>query len=168
MGAVIAPIIALAATAWLALLVVSPFGPTWLAALTYTVGSFICHQLPERSFHLGGFQIPVCARCLGIYAGFAVAAWTCVAALPRPSIVHRNLTTRAARSVFVVSALPTAISLGLEWTGIWGGSNIVRSIAGSALGIGVAFVVMSVVATLHYSGCEPRRRTEPSQLPPPI
>lgn len=165
----IAPIIALAASAWLALLVASPAGPTWLAALTYSVGSFVCHQLPERSFHLAGFQIPVCARCLGIYAGFAVAAWTFVAASLSPtSVAHRNMTTRVARWVFVVSALPTAITLVLEWSGIWRGSNIVRAIAGSALGIGIAFVVMSVVATLHYSGCEPRRRTEPSQLPPPI
>ena len=62
------------AFAWLALLLASPFGPIPLAALTYGIGGFICHRMPERSFHLGGLQSPVCARCLGIYAGAALAA----------------------------------------------------------------------------------------------
>src|SRR5580658_9209119 len=45
-----------------------------LALLVYAAGSVICHQRPERSFHLLGAQMPVCARCAGIYAGGAVAA----------------------------------------------------------------------------------------------
>src|SRR5438067_12965322 len=40
----------------------------------YLIGSIVCHQRPERSFHLWSAQLPVCARCTGIYAGAAVAA----------------------------------------------------------------------------------------------
>lgn len=29
-----------------------------------------CHQLPERSFFIGGYQFPVCARCTGVLAGY--------------------------------------------------------------------------------------------------
>jgi uncharacterized membrane protein len=164
---VIAPAIAVVAVMWLLLLTAAPAGPTTLATLTYSIGAFICHQIPERSFHLGGFQLPVCARCLGIYAGFAAGAWTQVLVLPAPS---RNwpLGPASARRVLVVSALPTALTLVLEWSGVWAGANIVRAIAGLALGTGVALVVMSVVATLHYSGCERRRPTGPSRRPPPI
>ena len=54
---------------WVALLIATPTLPGWAGAVVYGVGSFICHQLPERSFHLAGFQLPVCARCLGIYIG---------------------------------------------------------------------------------------------------
>jgi uncharacterized membrane protein len=173
---VIAPVIAVAALTWLALLVVSPLGPTSFAALMYGIGGFICHQIPERSFHLAGFQIPVCARCLGIYAGFAAVACVHVAAASRLAASRprgltpssRGLTPSAARWVFLVSALPTAVTLGLEWGAVWRGSNLARAIAGAALGIGVALVVMSAVATLHYSACERRRPTEPSQLPPHI
>jgi uncharacterized membrane protein len=159
---VIAPALALAALAWLALLVATPIGPASLSAVMYSVGSFICHQLPERSFHLGAFQIPVCGRCLGIYAGFAIASGVHVLALSHYS---RPLTRVTARAVIVAGALPTAVTLALERSGVWHGSNIVRAIAGGALGISIALVVMSVVATLHYSGCEPRRPTEPSQPP---
>ena len=37
----------------------------------------ICHQIPERSFHLLGEPLAVCQRCTGLYLGFAlgVVAW---------------------------------------------------------------------------------------------
>jgi len=28
-----------------------------------------CHQLPERSFFISGYQFPVCARCTGVILG---------------------------------------------------------------------------------------------------
>ncbi len=33
---------------------------------------FKCHQLPDRSFHVFGFQFPLCARCTGILLGLAI------------------------------------------------------------------------------------------------
>ncbi len=41
-----------------------------LSALIYAAFAPTCHQLPGRSFYLCGFPLPVCGRCLGIYAGF--------------------------------------------------------------------------------------------------
>ena len=29
-----------------------------------------CHQLPERSFIIKGYQFPVCARCTGVLIGY--------------------------------------------------------------------------------------------------
>lgn len=29
-----------------------------------------CHQRPERSFYVKGYQMPVCARCLGVDIGY--------------------------------------------------------------------------------------------------
>lgn len=31
--------------------------------------NYICHRKPERSFHIKGYQFPVCARCTGLYLG---------------------------------------------------------------------------------------------------
>jgi uncharacterized membrane protein len=32
-----------------------------------------CHQNPERSLHLAGTALPLCARCFGLYLGFGLA-----------------------------------------------------------------------------------------------
>src|SRR5262249_50728026 len=45
-----------------------------LSAVVYEVGSLVCHQLSNRSFHAWGAQMPVCARCTGLYVGAAAAA----------------------------------------------------------------------------------------------
>src|SRR5512137_462061 len=33
------------------------------------IGYAVCHQIPERSFHVGAFVLPLCARCSGMYLG---------------------------------------------------------------------------------------------------
>ena len=39
-------------------------------------GSWVCHQLPERSPHLFGVQLPLCWRCTGILFGaLALFIW---------------------------------------------------------------------------------------------
>ena len=165
----IAPALALTALAWLALLIFTPLAPPSIATLMYAAGAVICHQLPERSFHLAGFQLPVCARCLGIYAGAAAAASIHVlAVVVANSAQWRRLSPAAARRVFLVSALPTVVTVALEWAGVWSGTNVVRAIAGTALGVGGALVVMSAVATLHYTECLRRQPIEHSQIPPHI
>src|SRR5580765_1303965 len=45
-----------------------------LAALPYVVGAVICHQQAARSFAIWSQQLPVCARCTGIYAGAGLVA----------------------------------------------------------------------------------------------
>ena len=39
------------------------------SAGTYLIGGVVCHQRSDRSFHLHGVQMPVCARCAGLYLG---------------------------------------------------------------------------------------------------
>src|SRR5215475_7414277 len=45
-----------------------------MSAAVYQIGSLVCHQLPNRSFYFWGSQLPVCARCTGLYVGAALAA----------------------------------------------------------------------------------------------
>lgn len=35
-------------------------------------GRIGCHQMPERSFFVKGYQFPVCARCCGVFIGYVV------------------------------------------------------------------------------------------------
>lgn len=69
-------VIARGRIAWVSLvvslLVIATFllSPPWtVLGKTQLVGYAICHQIPARSFHLTGHQLPLCARCTGIYMG---------------------------------------------------------------------------------------------------
>ncbi|MBE7084377.1 MAG: DUF2085 domain-containing protein [Clostridiales bacterium] len=43
---------------------------------------FRCHQLSDRSFHIYGFQLPLCARCTGIFLGLVLLGPLLCALLP--------------------------------------------------------------------------------------
>jgi uncharacterized membrane protein len=116
-------------TAWSASFVIAVYG----------VGSLVCHQLPQRSFRLFSAQMPVCARCTGIYVGAAVAAVVSAFGHGRAVPDHRW----DSRLVLSVAALPCAITLVAEWTTGVMPSNLVRAAAGLPLGAGVAWLVMT-------------------------
>src|SRR5439155_11748894 len=113
-----------ASIAWAVLLPIAPFAASqpaparfWygLAFVVYGAGSFICHQLPARSFHSWSAQWPVCARCTGIYAGAAVTAAAAAIGL-KPDPTRTSRTAFHARILLTLSALPTAVTLVYEWT----------------------------------------------------
>jgi uncharacterized membrane protein len=142
---------ALLSAVWLVAIVTAPLLPTALSAVVYAVGSIVCHQLPDRSFHLSTFQLPVCARCVGIYAGASVGA---VALVMQIGVGARRLKgtpiMRRGRWLLLAGALPTAMTVILEAAGVWPTTNIVRAVAGFPLGLAAALVVMSALATLNY------------------
>lgn len=151
---------------WVVLLLAAPWLPGWAGAALYGIGSFICHQIPERSFSVAGAQLPVCARCLGLYAGSALGAAVLVSRwrLPRGALT----TTRRLRRVGVVVAAPTVATVLLEAAGVWSPSNVTRALAGLPLGALVGLVVGNALATLHYDGCAPPRPNGPTPPRPSI
>jgi Predicted membrane protein (DUF2085) len=132
-----------------------PYPPTPVYLLsfgTYLVGSLLCHQRPERSFFLWGSQMPVCARCLGIYAGAALAA----IALPfvarlKPlrstagatPLAREGGALRSARMLLIVSIVPAAATLVYEWTTGDMPANWIRAASGLPIGVVVAWIVQS-------------------------
>ena len=119
-----------------------PYPPTPVYLLsfgTYLVGSLLCHQRPERSFFIGGRQLPVCARCTGLYLGAALAIPFAVAAVVAVS-------SRRNRRIFLVAALPTLITWTLEFAGIVPFSNVVRFVCALPLGFVAAWMVFTTVA----------------------
>lgn len=59
----------IAVVAFLVLLLLSPLWPLPLLDKLDVVGSAVCGQLPDHSFHLAGRQLPLCARCTGTFIG---------------------------------------------------------------------------------------------------
>lgn len=145
-----------ASAGWLVLAVSAPVLPATLASGVYLLGSLVCHQQPDRSFHWHGAQFAVCARCTGIYTG-AMLAMLWVLLRYRPSsTAPESSHDPSAGAWLVLSAGPSAAMVVGEWLGFWSTSNLVRALAGLALGAGVALVA-GRVATLHYQRWRWRR-----------
>jgi uncharacterized membrane protein len=160
---VIVAAIPLIALLWLAAVVAAPVLPPLISAVVYAAASVVCHQIPERSFHIGAVQLAVCARCLGIYAGGAIGA---IAALAWRSAPGPPLTSTLLRSLLALAALPTAVTVTLETFQVWSTTNQERAFAGLPCGLAVSFVA-TAFAKLNYNACAPRRRTalSPPSLP---
>ena len=45
----------------------------WVKVMTITRKLWGCHQKPERSFFIHGYQFPLCARCTGVLIGYLAA-----------------------------------------------------------------------------------------------
>ena len=56
--------------------------PSGILGKADAIGYAICHRIDLRSFHLGDRQLPLCARCTGIYLG-ALLGMVTMAALGR-------------------------------------------------------------------------------------
>ncbi len=106
--------------------------PFIAAGAAYLTGRLVCHQQAARSFHLAGTQLPVCARCAGLYAGGVAGA---MAALGR----RRALAARVARRVLVLAAIPTAATVATAWAGWWDAPNVLRALAAVPLGAAIAW-----------------------------
>jgi len=137
-----------AAVSWAVALVLAPSiaarpdaSPLYALAFgIYAAGSIVCHQWPDRSFHLWGVQMPVCARCTGIYIGGAVAAIVAYATRVR---LKADTTYGHARVALLVAALPTAATLLYEWTTGQTPANAIRALAGFPLGAAVVWAIAS-------------------------
>ncbi len=87
------------------ILLAAALPPHALLAKADKVGFAICHQIPERSFFLGGRQLPLCARCTGTFLGAVLGL--VVILLLRRSRAHRL-------------PPPAVLALLVAFIGVWG------------------------------------------------
>lgn len=107
------------------------------AALAYSAGSFVCHQQAARSFTIAGRQMPVCARCTGLYASAFVGGMVGL-------LTRRRVSVRA-RWILLVAALPTAISWTADRIGMTHTTNGTRALLAIPLGLAAGWVVIALV-----------------------
>ena len=129
---------------WVAVIVAAPAmarfsGST--AAILYAASSLVCHQLPDRSFHLAGAQLPVCARCLGLYAGAAIGALAWMVAASHRA---RSWPREQALTFLAVAAVPTAVTAAIAIAGVGDPSNLWRAALAVPLGFAGGRIVAAV------------------------
>lgn len=83
-----------------------------------------CHQKPERSFYIHGYQMPVCARCTGVFLGYLLAI---------PAFIRWGF--------LIAPSLLGALSMLVDWllqsSKITRSNNIRRFITGMLGGFGI-------------------------------
>ena len=116
-----------------------------VATVAYLSGSLVCHQRPERSFHPWGIQMPVCARCFGLYAPAPLGAGLALAAGAGWLGRRRRMRVGQVRALLLATGLPTVATWTAEWLGVVAFSPAVRFAAALPLGFAVAWVVVAAV-----------------------
>jgi len=98
--------------------------------------SGVCHQIPERSFHLWGEPTACCARCLGVYAGFLIG--TAVFPLARNGLTGGFPSPR----ILGAAVVPAVMDFVLARLGIFDSGNLVRAITGLIPGAVASFYLL--------------------------
>ena len=106
------------------------------AASIYKTFSFVCHQIPERSFHLAGYKFAVCSRCTGLYSGFALAALT------YPLVRSLRQTETPSIVWLFLAAVPLVIDFALGYFSIWQNNHASRFATGALLGSVAVFYIL--------------------------
>ncbi len=151
-------VVAGGALALFGLVLVAPLalarGYVTLSYVLYMVFHAVCHQIAERSFHVAGYALAVCARCTGIYVGFVLGA------LFYPLMRSLKIRETPARVWLFVAALPTAADFTLGVLGVWGNTHLSRSLTGALLGAAAAFFVVPGAVDLAYTGLKGKGQGE--------
>ena len=133
-------IVATGSVAVMALIIGAPLAfkaghPLWGQAI-YRMFTYVCHQIPERSFFIAEHQFAVCARCTGLYAGFTLAT------LVYPLVRSLREIEAPARKWLFIAAAPLAIDFTVGFLGIWNNTHSSRFATGTLLGAVAVFYVM--------------------------
>jgi uncharacterized membrane protein len=112
-----------------------------VVVLVYEAAGLVCHQRPDRSFHIAGTPLPVCARCLGLYA--SGAAGSLIAWFESADILA--VQRRTARIVLATAALPTALTVAAEWLGLLRPSSVTRAVCALPLGAAVGWMFVRML-----------------------
>lgn len=157
-------VITMLALAWVALIVLTPQwtrpGATLaiadsatdrraaVAALVRMAGARVCHQRPERSFHLHGQPLPVCGRCTGLYVSGALGLLVASAfgrrrppAAPRPLPVWWPAGLDPRARGLALAAFPTAATWASEVARAWDLGTVLRAITALPLGLVAGWLI---------------------------
>jgi uncharacterized membrane protein len=136
--------------------------PPWLPLdKAHLVGYSICHQIPSRTFSLGGQALPLCARCTGTYLGIVIGLGT--AALLRRGRTG-ELLTRGMLALMGVFILAMAVDGGNSYLVLLGRPpllytprNWLRTATGVLNGIALSMIVLPVFNFTLWKDPQPIR-----------
>ena len=106
----------------------------WIKSMELFAKYWGCHQLPERSFFIGGYQLPVCAQCTGIILGDIVALFSAQFSI-HPLIG-------------ILLMLPLVVDGSVQFKTRYRSTNVRRLITGTLFGFGMVSIIIFIVHTV--------------------
>ena len=108
----------------------------------YSFFSYLCHQIPERSFHIENHEFAVCSRCFGVYFGLLAGF------IIYPLFRSIEETEPLPRFWLFLSLVPIAIDWLLGVFRIWENTFVSRFSTGMILGIACAVFIIPATVEL--------------------
>ena len=129
---------------WVSLILIAPIakanGLAVLSSPLYHFFSYICHQIPQRSFLIEGEPFGVCSRCFGVYFGLLFG----FAIYPLWRFIDEIETLP--RFWLFLSLIPITVDWSLTIFGIWENTFLSRFITGLILGVACStFIIPALV-----------------------
>jgi len=106
------------------------------AFLNYLFFSPLCHQLPERSFSLCGYQLAACARCTGICIGSLTGLLFILGSY------ERRLKNIPEKKLFFLFGAPMGVDWLLATAGIYDSFAFLRALTGFLMGVILPFYIV--------------------------
>ncbi|MEE9225092.1 MAG: DUF2085 domain-containing protein [Bacteroidota bacterium] len=97
----------------------------------------VCHQFDERSFHLDGQKLAVCARCSSIYFGFFLGL------LSVPIFRRRPAMPFPPRWILFAAVLPMVLDVGLAVFNLHESALWTRALSGGVFGLIVSYFILA-------------------------
>ena len=134
---------------WVVLILLAPLGMTSgfeaVSKGLYKAFGVICHQIDERSFHLGNHAFAVCTRCFGVYFGLFFGF------LIYPILRKIEDIEPLPRFWLFLSMIPMGVDWALGAFDIWENTAYSRFFTGLILGAACAvFIVPALVEIFRY------------------
>src|ERR1041385_9154509 len=127
-----------------------------LAEVIYHAFGVFCHQRPDRSYFIEGHKLGVCARCTGLYAGFAITL------LLYPLVRSLRNNVNPPREYLILAAIPLGIDFSLTFFGVWENTHTSRLVTGALLGSVAVFYVMPGIVDLSLRSWRSEEASKPT------
>ena len=123
------------------------------------IGYAVCHRIDLRSFHIGNVQLPLCARCSGMYLG-AMLGLLYQSVIGRRRVGVPSWQIIVSVSVFVllfaIDGLNSFFSLFSGGQGLYQPNNIFRLLTGTGMGLAIAVALAPAFNATVWRKVDPR------------
>jgi uncharacterized membrane protein len=133
--------------------------PPGLLGKADAIGYAVCHRIDLRSFHIGDLQLPLCARCSGMYLGAMIGLiyqWVIGRrriGMPSWKII---LPTSVFVLLFAIDGLNSFYSLFADAPGLYQPNNTLRLLTGTGMGLAIAVALAPAFNATVWHMVDPR------------